>query len=75
MKIIDICKYIISLGLIYILFINYGKDILNTIKLVNIDYIILIIFISLIQYILSAYRWKYISKYTNLNISFINSIK
>ena len=75
MKIIDICKYIISLGLIYILFINYGKDIINTIKLVNIDYIILIIFISLIQYILSAYRWKYISKYTNLNISFINSIK
>jgi len=75
MKIIDICKYIISLGLIYILFINYGKDILNTIKLVNIDYIILIIFISLIQYTLSAYRWKYISKYTNLNISFINSIK
>lgn len=75
MKIIDICKYIISLGLIYILSINYGKDIINTIKLVNIDYIILIIFISLIQYILSAYRWKYISKYTNLNISFINSIK
>jgi hypothetical protein len=54
MKIIDICKYIISLGLIYILAINYGKDIINTIKLVNIDYIILIIFISLIQYILSA---------------------
>tara|TARA_X000000368_G_scaffold55237_1_gene39204 strand:- start:511 stop:1404 length:894 start_codon:yes stop_codon:yes gene_type:complete len=75
MKIIDICKYIISLGLIYILSINYGKDIINIIKLVNIDYIILIIFISLIQYILSAYRWKYISKYTNLNISFINSIK
>ena len=75
MKIIDICKYIISLGLIYVLFVNYGKGIIDTIKLVNIDYIILIIFISLIQYILSAYRWKYISKHTNFNISFINSIK
>ena len=75
MKILDISKYIISLGLIYILFMNYGNDVINTINLVNINYIILIVFISFIQYILSAYRWKYISKYTNLNISLSNSIK
>ena len=70
MKLSDILKYAISISLIYALFIDYGKNIVNTFQLINIDYVLLIIFLSVMQYILSAYRWMYISKYTNLNITF-----
>ena len=75
MNISDIFKYIISIGLIYIVLDNYGNDIINTIKLVNINYIIIIFLISFAQYLLSAYRWMYISKHTDLNISFGSSIR
>ncbi len=74
-KISDLFKYIISISLIYIVFDNYGHDIINTFKLININFILIILFISIIQYLLSAYRWMYISRYTNLNISFVNSIR
>ena len=74
-KISDLFKYIISISLIYIVFDNYGHDIVNTFKLININFILIILFISIIQYLLSAYRWMYISRYTNLNISFVNSIR
>ena len=74
-KVLDIFKYIISISLIYIVFDIYGHDVINTFKLININYILLIILISIIQYLLSAYRWMYISKYTDLNISFSNSIR
>ena len=75
MKLLDILKYAISISLIYALFIDYGKNIVNTFQLINIDYVILIILLSVMQYILSAYRWMYISKYTNLNITFKDSLK
>ena len=75
MKLSDILKYAISISLIYALFIDYGKNIVNTFQLINIDYVLLIIFLSVMQYILSAYRWMYISKYTNLNITFKESLK
>lgn len=75
MKLSDILKYAISISLIYALFIDYGKNIVNTFQLINIDYVLLIIFLSVMQYILSAYRWMYISKYTNLNITFKDSLK
>ena len=75
MKLLDILKYAISISLIYALFIDYGKNIVNTFQLINIDYVLLIIFLSVMQYILSAYRWMFISKYTNLNITFKDSLK
>ena len=75
MKLSDILKYAVSISLIYALFIDYGKNIVNTFQLINIDYVLLIIFLSVMQYILSAYRWMYISKYTNLNITFKDSLK
>jgi len=37
--------------------------------------IFLIILISVCQYLLSAYRWMYISKYTDLNISYNHALK
>ncbi len=75
MKILDLFKYIISIGLIYLVLKDYGINVINTIKLVDINYIILIILLSLIQYVLSAYRWMYISKHTELNIGFNDSIR
>ena len=42
---------------------------------VNYQYIILIIGISFIQYLLSAYRWMYVSQFTNLHINFSYSLK
>ena len=75
MKILDILKYAISIGLIYLVLNSYGVNIVSTIKLVNPIYIIIIIIISFIQYILSAYRWMYISRQTDLDISFLSSLK
>lgn len=75
MKILDILKYAISIGLIYLVLNSYGVNIVSTIKLVNPIYIIIIIIISFIQYILSAYRWMYISRHTDLDISFLSSLK
>ncbi len=75
MKIKDIIRYIISIILIYIIFNNYGRQIIQTINIVNYQYIVLIIGISFIQYLLSAYRWMYVSKFTNLDINFSYSLK
>ena len=75
MKILDLLKYTISISLIYVVFIDYGKNVVNTFQLINIHYILLIIILSFLQYIISAYRWMYISKHTNLNITFKDSLK
>jgi uncharacterized membrane protein YbhN (UPF0104 family) len=75
MRIKDITKYIVSIILIYIIFDNYGYKILQTINIIDYKYIILIIGISVGQYLLSAYRWMYVSKFTNLNINFEHSLK
>ena len=68
-------KYASSILLIFIIIAHYGKHILQLLLSININYIFIVILISTIQYILSAYRWMYISKYTNLNIDFYDSIK
>ncbi len=68
-------KYVSSILLISIIIAYYGKQILQLLLSINISYIFIVILISTIQYILSAYRWMYISKYTNLNIDFYDSIK
>ncbi len=75
MNIKDIIRYVISIVLIYIIFDNYGYQILQTINIIHYEYILLIIGISFIQYLLSAYRWMYVSKFTNLYISFSYSLK
>tara|TARA_B100000959_G_scaffold137155_1_gene144221 strand:+ start:3640 stop:4533 length:894 start_codon:yes stop_codon:yes gene_type:complete len=75
MRIKDIIRYIVSIILIYIIFDNYGYKITQTINIINYKYIILIIGISVGQYLLSAYRWMYVSKFTNLNINFEHSLK
>jgi len=75
MRIKDIIRYIVSIILIYIIFDNYGYKIIQTINIINYKYIILIIGISVGQYLLSAYRWMYVSKFTNLNINFEHSLK
>ncbi len=75
MNIKDALKYILSILIIYYIIEQYGINISNILSIVDIRYIILIILISIIQHFLSAYRWMYISKITNLNISFKNSIQ
>ena len=75
MNIKDTLKYILSILIIYYIIEQYGINISNILSIVDIRYIILIILISIIQHFLSAYRWMYISKITNLNISFKNSIQ
>ena len=75
MNIKDALKYIISILIIYYIIEQYGINISNILSILDIRYIILIILISIIQHFLSAYRWMYISKITNLDISFKNSIQ
>ena len=75
MNIKDTLKYVLSISLIYYIINQYGINIFNILSIIDIRYIMLIILISVIQHFLSAYRWMYISKITNLNISFKNSIQ
>ena len=75
MNIKDTLKYILSISIIYYIINQYGINIFNILSIIDIRYIMLIILISIIQHFLSAYRWMYISKVTNLNISFRNSIQ
>ncbi len=74
-KFFIIIKYLISLGLLYLIFKNYGNDFLRLIQVIELKYIVIVIVISILQYIFSAYRWMYISKFTNLEISFSYSLK
>tara|TARA_Y100000590_G_scaffold115336_2_gene131618 strand:- start:1560 stop:2456 length:897 start_codon:yes stop_codon:yes gene_type:complete len=74
-KFFIIIKYLISLGLLYLIFKNYGNDFLRLIQVIELKYIAIVIVISILQYIFSAYRWMYISKFTNLEISFSYSLK
>jgi len=74
-KILILIKYLISLGLLYLIFINYGADFLRLIQVIELKYVAVVIIISILQYIFSAYRWMYISQFTNLEISFSYSLK
>ena len=71
----DLIKYFISFVTIYFIFNQYGNNIYNILTLIDIRYILLIIFLSFIQYMISAYRWMYISRFTNLDIGFFYSLK
>ena len=71
----DLIKYFISFVTIYLIFNQYGNNIYNILILIDIRYILLIIFLSFIQYMISAYRWMYISRFTNLDINFFYSLK
>ena len=75
MNIKDALKYLLSAIILYYIIINYGINIYNILSIIDIRYIVLIILISIVQHLLSAYRWLYISKITNHNIGFGNSIK
>ena len=74
-KFLILIKYITSLGLLYLILNDYGSDFLKLIKVIEFKYIALVVVISVLQYIFSAYRWMYISQYTNLEISFSYSLK
>ena len=74
-KFFIIIKYLISLGLLYLIFKNYGNDFLRLIQVIELKYIAIVIVISILQYIFSAYRWMYISQVTNLDITFMYSLK
>ena len=74
-KTLTITRYFISIGLLYLILHDYGNDFLKLIQVIDFKYILLIMLISIAQYMFSAYRWQYISKYTNLNISYSYSLK
>ena len=74
-KLLIFIKYGTSLGLLYIILNDYGSNFIKLIQVIDLKYILIIILISGIQYIFSAYRWMYISQHTNLKISFFYSLK
>ena len=72
---LNILKYFISIFLLYLVLKDHGKNFLKIIQLIEYKYLLLIILLSIFQYIISAYRWAYISRFSNLNISFSYSLK
>ena len=70
-----IFRYLVSVLLITLIVNEYGTQIYKLISIIDLNYVYIIILLSFIQYILSAYRWMYISKITKLNISFYYSLK
>ena len=75
MKFKTFFKYLTSGFLLFFIYYQYGHSIYKIIYLVDYKYIILIIFISILQYIFSAIRWMYISKHTDLKLEFFYSLK
>ncbi|MBC8307967.1 MAG: flippase-like domain-containing protein [Pelagibacterales bacterium] len=73
--IINVLKYLVSIILLYLVIDSYGVSIYELLLIINYKYILLIFFISFLQYSLSAYRWMYISKHTGLDISFSYSLR
>lgn len=71
----DTLKYLISIIVIYYIINEFGINIFNILSIIDLRYILLIIALSIIQHLISAYRWMYISKITNLKISFRHSIQ
>ena len=68
-------KYILSLSLLYYIFATHGTDMLKTLSMINYHYVILVFFISFIQYVLSAYRWMYISSENGSEMNFLYCLK
>ena len=71
----NIFKYTLSLSLLYYVIATYGDDMQKTLGIINYHYILLIFFISFIQYVLSAYRWMYISSKNGSEMNFLYCLK
>ncbi len=68
-------RYIFSLVLLFYLVSEYSVDISSIAGKLNYKYVFIIILISVIQYLLSAYRWKYISLQSGHDMNYIFCIK
>ncbi len=68
-------RYIFSLLLLFYLVSEYSVDILSIVGKLNIKYVLIIVLISMIQYLLSAYRWMYISSKSGHDMNYIFCIK
>ena len=68
-------KYITSFLLLVYIFFYYGHDINLIIRNVEIVYLPIIIFISIVQYLLSAWRWYFIALNTNTKIKYNDALK
>ena len=71
----DLLKYILSLGLLYYIFEEYGTELYKTLSIINYKYVLLVFFISFFQYALSAYRWMYISSKNGSEMNFLYCLK
>ncbi len=71
----NIFKYTLSLGLLYYVIATYGTDMQKTLSMINYHYVIAVFFISFIQYVLSAYRWMYISSKNGSEMNFFYCLK
>ena len=71
----NIFKYTLSLSLLYYVIATYGNDMQKTLGIINYHYILLVFFISFIQYVLSAYRWMYISSKNGSEMNFLYCLK
>ena len=71
----NIFKYTLSLGLLYYVIATYGTDMQKTLNMINYHYVIAVFFISFIQYVLSAYRWMYISSKNGSEMNFFYCLK
>lgn len=59
----------------YYIFIVYGSNILKVLSQVKLDYLPFILIISIIQYLLSAWRWHFIARKTESKIYYKDAIK
>tara|TARA_B100001109_G_scaffold79804_2_gene65253 strand:+ start:10517 stop:11350 length:834 start_codon:yes stop_codon:yes gene_type:complete len=57
------------------IFVNYGNDINLIIRKVDLIYLPVIILLSIIQYLLSAWRWYFIAHNTNAKIIYKDALK
>ena len=71
----NIFKYTLSLSLLYYVIATYGDDMKKTLGIINYHYVLLVFFISFIQYVLSAYRWMYISSKNGSEMNFLYCLK
>ena len=71
----NLFKYILTLGLLYYVIDTYGTDIRKIFSIINYHYIGLVFFVSFLQYVLSAYRWMYISSKNGSEMNFFYCLK
>ena len=71
----NIFKYTLSFSLLYYVITTYGNDMQKTLSVINYHYVLIVFFISFIQYVLSAYRWMYISSKNGSEMNFLYCLK